>query len=653
MFMQSVICRLRTWSTGAGVISILFFVLIFSSVAGAKEVTMPLTLDYSLLTSLVRQSHFSGPNQSAVLLDEDKGCRRIVLSNPVFRQEASDLLFEIKVDIRMGVTLLGKCISPVEWKGYLILQQEPVISDRWNLSFTTHSSSVVDAERRPAKIAGLIWDFANPPILDYLKRITLDLGAPVGDIRAFLLPLFPPNDTERADRFLKSMRPGRPAVTPAALRIPILAEVEEVRREEGEREALTPEEKERFVQTWEAWDAFLVQIITALAKKPLTPDERGIFLDTLLEMRYRFIEDLDKECCDGDVVREEFVKAWIGLSPVFRAHLTEGSSKSLLGYLAFLGGSDALVALDDVGPALGIEISRDGLIRLARLLMQERPVSLAYEYGLDATLRETLGLGPPPVPSFPLEETPDPEELRLPEEGTEPEGVWVRRNAIQWESFLALLKERIVPVAWAEDGAKQKWSEEIKSWLVPPKKDLIPYIKRVQALLNASAGEVLADKAGLQACQDCFRELVMATAWQESCFRQFVVKKGTITYLRSYNGTSVGIMQINERVWRGLYAENRLRWDIRYNVMAGCDILQLYLRKYALKRIQIPEGSEGACRDNTLAQAVYAMYNAGPATLNGFLKRSRQGSFTNLEKLFTDKLEWVKKEDWEKIDRCY
>jgi hypothetical protein len=207
-------------------------------------------------------------------------------------------------------------------------------------------------------------------------------------------------------------------------------------------------------------------------------------------------------------------------------------------------------------------------------------------------------------------------------------------------------------MAWAEDGSKQKWSEEIRSWVVPRKKDLLPYIERVRALLRSSLEQVLA-RGGLQAYQDCFRALVIATAWQESCFRQFLVKKGTITYLRSYNGTSVGLMQINERVWRGLYAENSLRWDIRYNAMAGCEILQLYLTRYALKRIQIPEGGEGPRSDNLLAQAVYAMYNAGPGVLDAVLKRSQHGSFTNLDRLLSEKLEWVRKEDWEKIARCY
>lgn len=611
----------------------------------AKEVSFPLTLDYPLLTALIRQSFFSGPDRTAVLLDEGNGCRRIVLSDPVFSEGASNLRFEIRVLIRLGAMVAGVCLAPVDWEGYLVMEQDPVVSDQWDLTFATRASQVYDRERRPAKIAGLLWDFAGTPIMDYLGKISLSLAAPVADIRSFLLPLFPSDDAARAERFLKSMRPGRPTSSPSSLRIPILAEVEEVTREKKEERALTPDEVRRLVGLWEAWDAFLVQILTALSPKVLTDQERDIFLDTLLEMRYRLVEAIEQEGHAEDRVRQEFVRAWNRLSPVFRGHLTRGSNRSLLGYLAFLAGSDALVALDALGPGVGIEISRDGLIRLARLLLQEEPVSLAYSYGLDPKLRETLGLGPGPVSSYDLEEAPDPEDLRVPSGGSEPENVGSRHDSSPWNRWADRFLRGIPSRAWAAEGTKERWSDEIKSWLPPGRNDISPYMERIRSVVESSSKEILKKAGTGDIRDDFFRTLSMAAAWQESCFRQFVVEKGAATYLRSYNGTSVGLMQINERIWRGMYSEKGLRWDIRYNAAAGCEVLWLYLTRYALKRMKGPE--------DRLGQAVYAMYNAGPQGLDGFLKRSQKGSFSRLDKTFHQKLEWVTQEDWRHIDRCF
>ena len=71
------------------------------------------------------------------------------------------------------------------------------------------------------------------------------------------------------------------------------------------------------------------------------------------------------------------------------------------------------------------------------------------------------------------------------------------------------------------------------------------------------------------------------TALIESCWRQYVVRGGKVTYLRSQS-SSVGIMQINQRVWRGFYDIERLRWDTAYNIRAGSQILARYLKDYAI-----------------------------------------------------------------------
>ena len=112
-------------------------------------------------------------------------------------------------------------------------------------------------------------------------------------------------------------------------------------------------------------------------------------------------------------------------------------------------------------------------------------------------------------------------------------------------------------------------------------------------------------------------------AWQESCFRQFVREEGKLAYLISYNNTSVGLMQINERVWRGLYDPRRLRWDIGYNASAGCEISGLYLRRYVLRKMDPKKPFDAELQ----ARLVYAIYNGGPSQYRKFLKRLETGRF--------------------------
>jgi soluble lytic murein transglycosylase-like protein len=73
-------------------------------------------------------------------------------------------------------------------------------------------------------------------------------------------------------------------------------------------------------------------------------------------------------------------------------------------------------------------------------------------------------------------------------------------------------------------------------------------------------------------------------------------------------------MQINQRVWRGFYDIQRVRWDTSYNIRAGAQILMRYLKDYA-----IPYAERSGEVDH-VARAAYAVYNAGPRAVGRFAK---------------------------------
>jgi hypothetical protein len=332
-----------------------------------------------------------------------------------------------------------------------------------------------------------------------------------------------------------------------------------------------------------------------------------------------------------DFVRQQFVDAWKKLSPLYRRHLADDPSKTLLNYLAFFTASDALVTLDRIGPTLGIEISRNGLIRLLGMISEGKIPPLAYLPDVVPGLRQILGLGPPLAVT-----PPDPEDARrAPALGNQIIGLG------------RLLADALISEARAHTPVPE---ERIRPWIVPQGKTG-PYIEKIRRLLTEIVEQVLESSKLSGEHHDLYRHLVPATAWQESCFRQFEKKNGKVSYLVSYNGTSVGIMQINERVWRGIYDLRKLRWDIRYNTKAGCEILDIYFNRYVLKKIQDQTISKALDRE-ALARVLYAMYNGGPGQFKRFLKRHASGKYYLSDRLFFEKFKWVKERQWEKIRGC-
>jgi hypothetical protein len=102
--------------------------------------------------------------------------------------------------------------------------------------------------------------------------------------------------------------------------------------------------------------------------------------------------------------------------------------------------------------------------------------------------------------------------------------------------------------------------------------------------------------------------MVKATAWQESCWRQFVLDGNRVTYLES-STHDLGLMQVNKYVWRGFYNIDRLEWDVLYNASAGMEILARLLDDLELKR-----GAFTASNPDELARSIYAAYNGGPGS---------------------------------------
>ena len=148
-----------------------------------------------------------------------------------------------------------------------------------------------------------------------------------------------------------------------------------------------------------------------------------------------------------------------------------------------------------------------------------------------------------------------------------------------------------------------------------------------------------------------YRRIVLSIAWQESCFRQFRVRERKVTYVLSNNGSSVGLMQVNERVWRGMYDRHHLRWNIQYNAKAGCEIIDLYIKKYTLDRMKKLKAGK-TLDEETFARIVYAMYNGGPGQFEKFLKRKKEGTFYSSDRLYFEKYSWVKNRRWENISKC-
>jgi soluble lytic murein transglycosylase-like protein len=187
-------------------------------------------------------------------------------------------------------------------------------------------------------------------------------------------------------------------------------------------------------------------------------------------------------------------------------------------------------------------------------------------------------------------------------------------------------------------------AKRLNRW-APSPADFREYLPLAGRLLRGTAAEVAGELE--LPYRDFFPTLLLATGWQESCWRQYLRRGEKLVPLRSRAG-AVGIMQVSERVWRGFYDRSGLRSDVAYNARAGGEILLHYLEDFAIARHEYRAGGALA-----LARSSYAMYNGGPGHMRRWRESGTRASLRAIDASFLEKYQALRRGDETALERCY
>ena len=390
------------------------------------------------------------------------------------------------------------------------------------------------------------------------------------------------------------------------------------------------------------WDAFLTAVIKRAGSDAPPGVLRSELLGVLIEERYQLVALLTDLTLDGpELLDSVFESSWEQLVPLLDRVADQLPPEAERRYRSFLEAGDLMRAAERLGVAREIASSPESLRRLARILLgDEASDPLRFDTAVDPEMRQIFGFGPPLAP-------PAPNPLVVP---VEPEpGAGFGNPLLR---LGATLGAWLAPTAWAAELPSDRavLVARLNTWIPGRKNELRQYVPLVHDLLRLTATDTEArcsEKLDSQTAE-VFEHLVLATAWQESCWRQFVRRKGEVRPLLSPAG-AIGLMQINARVWRGIYEPEGLEADIGYNGRAGAEILSHYLRDHALRA---GEQRNPGGADN-LARATYAAYNGGPSHLTRYRKKGTSPHLRSIDRDFWWRYQAVKRDDEREMLSCY
>ena len=581
----------------------------------ADEIVLNLPINYGLVRAALVDQIFIGPNVTARVLEGKNACNLLTLSEPEVEGGAGKVVVRTRVTSRGGTPLTqGRCLPLFEWTGILEATETPqVFEGQRVIGFRVTDSKILNAEGEKSAVPGVLWRWIKENVHPRLETLKVDIGPPLAAAETLLRDSGA--DAAQVEPILASVKIVSAVASVEALNIDIGVTAPPpppgwaAPRDEP---ALSIEELAQWREAWQSWDVFATWLVKQLAVAR-TPALREALAAMLLDARHDLLTALASDS-GRDPVRALFRKSWQRLRPVMRELGQDLPAAEALQLLSFVSAADVLENLDRAAPQLGFRIDRDTLRKLARTLLPTvTDEALSYSTTVDPELRELLGF----------------------ERTLEAPG-----QPLNWLDF-------IVPPAYAMVSVDPALGQKLQGW-VPRKADLDAYLTQVEKLLKAIAAAEKKRGKVKAPFLELYDTLLPATAWMETCWRQFEIRRGKVDTVQSSVG-SVGIMQINKHVWRGVYDLDALVSDAAYNARAGNEILVHYLVDYAIKRGE----HEKTGNPDNLARATYAVYNGGPGHLTRYRKAETKPALRKIDESFFRKFKAVRRDGREAVKACY
>ena len=384
---------------------IIVFLLAVPAGLMAATIELPLTLRTALLQQTLAMHINPEPGKPTVLFQEGP-YRYLHSERPQLDIRNGEPHFSAHIVASFGSNVLGVMPMGVIWSGSIDMTLSPYVDEQWQLRYRIVDSALYDDAGVKPMMTGLVWDLVKRFLHPRLEKYSLDLTPPQQEIVAFLRACASPSEADQLDETLNSIATGVLRVESNGFVVPLVLTVAEspepAPMPEPVEAPLTPVELENFQKTLEPWDAFLVFVIKNAGLDFVDAPMRVQLFDLLISSRYQLLPILTGEVRPdaGDPLRALFVDAWQNLRVIIEEAEQRGLiQQQAIRYMTFVNAGDALLTLDAAAPNLGMQLSSDGLRRLARTLQPsgvEDP--LRFDWEVDPVLRDLFKFAPEPEP---------------------------------------------------------------------------------------------------------------------------------------------------------------------------------------------------------------------------------------------------------------
>jgi len=344
--------------------------LIFAKNGLADQFTLPVQLDYSLIKKALITQLYKGAGNTAELWKDKQGCSYLQLSDPEVSGQKGQIKFLNHLQARFGTGAGGQCVTLFEWGGILETLQQPTINSAQSvLSLPITKITATDREGRTVsndKIQDLVKSVAVP----LLSAVKIDLNESRADIQKTVAEFLPKENAAEVKQMLDTLKFSSADADDKGVAIKLAFNAPAKAADKKPAAPLTEAEQKQWQANWQEWDKFFSKAIQQASEDTQSPELRDTLTEILLESRSAFQAGLKEHDANGeDPVGVFFTQTWQRLAPQLKTLAKELPEIQSLRYMTFIAATDVLYELENIGAPFGLDISSDGLRKLARILI--------------------------------------------------------------------------------------------------------------------------------------------------------------------------------------------------------------------------------------------------------------------------------------------
>lgn len=342
--------------------------VLFNANGFAAETRVSVPMDYRLIRNVLVNQLYTGEGETARVWKDGKQCSFLDMSNPQINGENGQVKIDNNIHARIGMKLGKNCISAIEWSGVLETFQQPTLDATGNvLSFPVTRATAFDRNGQQLNI-GQLQELINQAVQPKLAALKIDLNEQRDDIVKTLLPYVDADDTEKLHDTVNSLRFKSAQAGDRALAIDVgFSGLKQKKADARPAAAFSSDELQQWQTVWKTWQQNLEN---SLSRPPLdkqTEADKALLREVLQDAGAAFEQGLTAGVVgDRDPVRVFFNDSWDKLGPLLRTASKQLPGAEGLRYLTLIAATDLMYELESIGSPLGLEISSNGLRKLAR-----------------------------------------------------------------------------------------------------------------------------------------------------------------------------------------------------------------------------------------------------------------------------------------------